>query len=153
VPEKDWALLHRLTGAVQSEAPTVPMTLDTVIGGAKELLNQFIASQAAMSAQWMGDNGIVSYQDTQTGETLPPDQAAERYRNEGNTPLPIAPEEQAGAQVVHDAPHPLAIIAATAIASRGQSVVRNPEQIAKDIKEAVINSRSPSEALGKAGMN
>lgn len=129
--------------------------VDLVAGGIKELVNQFVKAQAALSAQWMSDQGIVTYKDSDTGETLTNDDIAQRYRNEGKITLPLkGSEQQAGADAVRDAPQTPAIIsAATAITSRGRSVARNPEQIAKEVKNAVTDTRSPSEAIGKAGMN
>ncbi len=147
-------------GAIVTGSPTVfldnemgPSLFGQIVGGAKELLNQFIASNAAMSAEWMADQGIVQYQDSQTGGELTPEEVAERYK-ESDGVFPMEGEAQVmGAETIRNLPQTPAILAAVnALGSRGKSLTRDPEEIAAIIKKALTNSSSPSEALGKVGM-
>jgi hypothetical protein len=79
---------------------------------------------------------------------------AELYRREGRDILLLSdPAEALGAQTVRDNPQaPLLIGAVTALGSRGQSLLRHPEEFLDDLKRALTHSRSETEALGELGM-
>ncbi|MEJ2694001.1 MAG: hypothetical protein P8166_13390 [Candidatus Thiodiazotropha sp.] len=55
---------------------------DQVAGGAKELVNQLAAENNALKQEWFAESGIFSYKDKATGQTLTPEEVAERYRND-----------------------------------------------------------------------
>ncbi|WP_250656896.1 PAAR domain-containing protein [Alkalimarinus coralli] len=128
--------------------------IDTLVGGAKELLNQFLRENAAIHAEWMAGSGIIQYQDQATGEILSAEEVAYRYKTEGRDMIPLSNEtEQAAAKSLRNLPQTPAVVSAiTALGSRGKSLLRKPDQIILDIEQALLNSRSSSEALGKVGM-
>ncbi|WP_250868768.1 hypothetical protein [Alkalimarinus coralli] len=128
--------------------------VDALVGGAKELLNQFLRENAAMHAEWMAGSGIIQYQDQATGEILSADEVAYRYKAEGRDMIPLSNEtEQAAAKSLRNLPQTPAVVSAImALGSRGKSLLRKPDQIIQDIEQALLNSRSSSEALGKVGM-
>ncbi|MBI1907076.1 MAG: hypothetical protein HYS20_12715 [Rhodocyclales bacterium] len=127
---------------------------DWIVGGAKGVVNHFLADQAAAQAEWMADKGIVQYKDRATGEVLTPEAVYNRHRTEGGKLLPpVNAVEARGAKAVGDhAATAAAVSAVTALATHGRSALRHPTQLIDDVKKAVKNSRSESEALGKAGM-
>ncbi|BCV62023.1 hypothetical protein [Shewanella algae] len=67
-------------------------------GGAKQVINDYIDEQRASQAEWLADKGIIQAKDETTGQILTPEELGERYR--GNPTLPLADNEQAGAEAV-----------------------------------------------------
>ena len=128
------------------------------IGGAKEFINQLARKNAAMQAEWFKEQGTIKYYDAETGEELGNEEIMRRIEEDGNDILTInGLDEQAGAEAVKNHGQTAAAVAATtAIVGRGRSLLRDPgeaaEYIAKQIKEATTNTRSYTEAMGKAGM-
>ena len=128
-------------------------TLDSFKGGVKTLINEFVKMQASLLAEWLGEEGGITYSNKETCETLSPAQAGELFREQGRDVLAITPDEQSGADTIKNLPQTAAIIAgASAIATRGRSAIREADDIADAIKSALHNSRSSTEAIGKLGM-
>jgi hypothetical protein len=128
---------------------------DQAVGGAKELLNRIAAENGALNAEWFAEEGIFSYKDKATGQTLSPEEVGERYRND-SAPLlePEGPDEMAGAQTIRDLPQTPALVGVlSALGSRGKSALRHPQELLDDLKKALTHSRSETEALGELGMH
>lgn len=69
-----------------------------MMGGAKQVINDYIDEQPASQAEWLADKGIIQAKDEATGQILTPEELGERYR--GNPTLPLADNESAGAEAV-----------------------------------------------------
>ena len=50
-------------------------TFDSIKGGVKTLINEFVKMQASLLAEWLSEEGGITYSNKETGETLSPAQA------------------------------------------------------------------------------
>ena len=55
-------------------------TFDSIKGGVKTLINEFVKMQASLLAEWLSEEGGITYSNKETGETLSPAQAGELFR-------------------------------------------------------------------------
>ncbi|WP_052730000.1 hypothetical protein [Photobacterium halotolerans] len=133
-------------------APFDPNTnlFDTVIGGAKQLANDFIREQRSSQAEWMADKGIVQFTDTTTGQVMTSDEVAQRYLEHGEDILTFSNEaELNGAELLKENRHYSTILPVVSLAASG---FRNPIKYRELLEKSIQNSRSLPEALGKLGM-
>ncbi len=127
---------------------------DTAVGAAKGFTNDLIRRNAAMNTEWMAEKGIVQYRDTGTGKTLTPEEVGLRYEQDGKDYFALeTPSEVEGAEMAGNSQ--AALLAAEAVmllGSRGRNAIRDPKEFTQDLTQALTNSRSETEALGKAGL-
>lgn len=127
---------------------------DTTKGFVKGFANDLIRRNAAMNREWLSEKGIVKFRERTTGRELSSEEVGQRYEQDGKDYFPLESQAQReGAEMVDESR--AALIAAEAvmlIGTRGRNVLRDPEQFAADLKAALINARSETEALGKAGL-
>ena len=128
-----------------------------IIGGAKEVINQLVATNEAMKAEWFQSQGIMVYRDAETGKKLSGEDITARFEQGQQFVMVDGEAQQVGATAVrnHQATA-TAIASTTAVLSRGRSLLRDSDDavryIADQIKKATTDTRSVTEAMGKAGM-
>jgi hypothetical protein len=135
---------------VESEGSRMARTL----GMAKELVNQSWRELSAGMIEGTGKEYDIRIPGEAGRRRVTAKELAERYRREGSDILSLSnPAEAAGAQTVRDNPQaPLAVGIIAALGSRGNSLLRHPQEFLDDLKRALNLSRSESEALGELGM-
>ena len=116
---------------------------DQIVGGIKVLLNEFGKRTAGILADEMGLHPT----DVETGREVD-------LATDGHNPLTAdnAAEAKGMQTVQNHAATAAAVGTLMALTSRFRSVVRHPDQFVADMKKALPHSRSPSEALGKVGL-
>ena len=112
---------------------SVSGVVDDVIGAAKQIGNDLIASQRAMLAEHLVDKGVVQVSDTATGSILSPDEVAKRY-GETET-FEISDLEKGGASAIKSIPaYGSVLLVAEAIGSKGKSIVKDPASLIAPFK-------------------
>ncbi|GIU52683.1 hypothetical protein TUM4438_45980 [Shewanella sairae] len=113
---------------------SVSDVIDDAIGAVKQVGNDLIASQRAMLAEYLVDNGVVQVTDTTTGEKLAPDEVAERYRE--TSTFDISDAEINGANAIKSMPaYGSVLLAAETAATKGRNIVRDPESLASNLEK------------------
>lgn len=132
----------------------ITQAINAMMGGAKQVINDYIDEQRASQAEWLADKGIIQAKDEATGQILTPDELGERYR--GNPTLPLADNELAGAEAVQSlVGYEAALLVLEAVTNRKKFVTdlaELKEEAGKILSQ--INTKSPnalSEALGQYG--
>ncbi len=116
---------------------------DEAVGGAKEIVNQLGRRAAAGLSESTG----IRYVEKDTGREIDLNEAGRELLPPGNA------AQARGAQAVRDHQASAALVSTImALASKFRSVVRDPETFAADLKEALTNTRSEGEAMGKVGL-
>ena len=102
---------------------SVSDVIDDAIGAVKQVGNDLIASQRAMLAEHLVDNGVVQVTDTTTGEKLAPDKVAERYRE--TSTFDISDAEESGANAIKSIPaYGSVLFAVETVTSKGKNVLK-----------------------------
>ncbi|MGI2853152.1 hypothetical protein ACRTDR_02845 [Shewanella algae] len=132
----------------------ITKAINAMMGGAKQVINDYIDEQRASQAEWLADKGIIQAKDEATGQILTPEELGERYR--GNPTLPLADNELAGAEAVQSfVGYEAALLVLEAATNRKKLVTdlaEFKEEAGKILSQ--INTKSPnalSEALGQYG--
>lgn len=138
------------TDELQSEAK--PDWWDEVKGATKQVVNDIVRAQAASSAEWMQEEGIVQFKDS-SGKTLSAEEVSQAYRDSGKEALNILDKEQQGATAIAGVPaYPAVLLALEVLLTRGRKAIRHPQDMYNDMMKAVKDARSEAEALGNLGM-
>jgi hypothetical protein len=132
----------------------ITKAINAMMGGAKQVINDYIDEQRASQAEWLADKGIIQAKDEATGQILTPEELGERYR--GNPTLPLADNELAGAEAVQSfVGYEAALLVLEAATNRKKLVTdlaEFKEEAGKILSQ--INTKFPnalSEALGQYG--
>ena len=132
----------------------ITKAINAMMGGAKQVINDYIDEQRASQAEWLADKRIIQAKDEATGQILTPEELGERYR--GNPTLPLADNELAGAEAVQSfVGYEAALLVLEAATNRKKLVTdlaEFKEEAGKILSQ--INTKSPnalSEALGQYG--
>ncbi len=131
-------------------------SIDTIVGGAKQIANDVIAGQRAAEAEWLAEQGIIKVTDTQTNKLLTPEEVRERYT--GIVTFDIDTAEQVGANTIKDMRgYSAALLAVELASSKFKKLLTDPKglykELTKVVEDAVKDARSPAEALGHLGGN
>jgi hypothetical protein len=114
--------------------------VDDAIGAAKQIGNDLIASQRAMLAEHLADNGVVQVTDTATGQILSSDEVAKRY-GEIKT-FEISDSEKDGANTIKSIPaYGSVLLAAETVGTKGRNVVKDPESFVSDVIDSTIKPK------------
>ncbi|MDC8853129.1 hypothetical protein [Shewanella algae] len=129
----------------------ITKAINAMMGGAKQVINDYIDNQRAAQAEWFADQGIIKAKDEASGKVLTPEELGERYR--GNPTLPLADNEQAGAEAVLSmAGYDAALLVAEAAVNR-KKIVTNAKEIKDTLIDAVKNTqKSPALDFNKINM-
>ncbi|WP_335918972.1 hypothetical protein [Shewanella algae] len=129
----------------------ITKAINAMMGGAKQVINDYIDNQRAAQAEWFADQGIIKAKDKASGKVLTPEELGERYR--GNPTLPLADNEQAGAEAVLSmAGYDAALLVAEAAVNR-KKIVTNAKEIKDTLIDAVKNTqKSPALDFNKINM-
>ncbi|MBO2588854.1 hypothetical protein [Shewanella algae] len=112
----------------------ITKAINAMMGGAKQVINDYIDEQRASQAEWLADKGIIQAKDEATGQILTPEELGDRYR--GNPVFPLADEEQIGADSIKSLRgYEAGLLLAEAMVNRKKIVTD-----AKEIKDKVVDS-------------
>ncbi|WP_345860827.1 hypothetical protein [Shewanella algae] len=111
---------------------------DNVVGAAKQLANDAIASQRSMLAEHLSSEGVIQFTDSGTGELLSSSEVAERYLDTED--FNISERETNGANRIKEIPsYSSILLAANTIGSKGRNLLRSSQEdalISGVLKEA-----------------
>ncbi|MBO2597425.1 GH-E family nuclease [Shewanella algae] len=122
----------------------ITKAINAMMGGAKQVINDYIDEQRASQAEWLADKGIIQAKDEATGQTLTPEELGERYR--GNPTLPLADNELDGAEAVQSFVGYEAALLVLEAASNRKKLVTDFAEFKEEAGKVLtqINTKSPA---------
>lgn len=122
------SLKESVSDTIEQVSDKVSNVVDDVVGAAKQVGNDFIASQHSALAEHLADKGVIHVTDTSTGEKLTPSEVAERY-SETST-FDISDAEKSGANAIKSMPaYGSVLLAAETAATKGRNIVKDPKSL------------------------